>query len=130
MHRLWTEREDEIILDRYPTEGSAGLAKSLRGRSAKAIRMRAHRLGVSADAKGHWPAGKRRNQPLPQRQINGLMRRLRKATETEDHSLRSCAAEIGVSDRTLRRWIAGEDNPSAEHLVLLQQWLDAVQAAA
>jgi transcriptional regulator with XRE-family HTH domain len=40
-------------------------------------------------------------------------------------SRRGTAAELGVSDRTLRRWLAGEDNPSAESVIQIQQWLDA-----
>lgn len=83
------------------------------------------------DGRGHWPRGKRRNQPLPQRQINGLMRRLKNkltpGAKTEGQSINQTAREIGVSDRTLRRWLAGEDNPSAAHLVLLQAWLDGHQ---
>lgn len=87
---------------------------------------------VEKKTKGHWPKGKRRNQPLPQRQINGLMRRVKAritpGTRREGQSAKQTAREIGVSDRTLHRWLTGEDNPSAAHLVLIQAWLDGNQA--
>lgn len=85
--------------------------------------------------RGHWPAGKRRHQPLPQRQINGLMRRIGKLVSrqprnqhSEGVSINDVACEVGVSDRTVRRWLDGEDNPSPDNLVKLQAWLDAHQA--
>lgn len=59
--------------------------------------------------------------PDPPKAWAVLRKRLRKrkgvvGEPAEDGlSIKAAAAEIGVSDRTLRRWLAGEDRPGAEH---------------
>lgn len=45
-HR-WTPAEDAIIADQYPKDGGTALVERLPGRSAKSIRLRASRLGVT-----------------------------------------------------------------------------------
>ena len=65
--------------------------------------MQSHRK----DNRGHWPAGKPRHPVPPPELIVGL-----NALYLHQHaSLRYMAEKIGVSDRTLRRWLAGEDHP-------------------
>lgn len=36
-------------------------------------------------------------------------------------SIKAAAAEIGVSDRTLRRWLAGEDRPAPQHHAAIER---------
>lgn len=78
-----------------------------------------------ADGLGHWPRGKRRN---PDRG-NWSMVRLTLARFIDDHlrrgeiSYRALAADLGVSDRTVRRWLAGEDRPPAELQEAAEQWV-------
>lgn len=74
--------------------------------------------------KGHWPAGKRRNQALPDRQIDGLMRRLEKILARKEISQAQLARDVRVDPRTIGRWLDRIDNPSAESLVRLQAWID------
>jgi len=90
---------------------------------------------VSADSppptKGHWPAGKRRNPD------GGQWSRIRLSltslvTEYYEPGVRTCiqvGLEIGVSDRSVRRWIKGEDVPALELQDLLKAWC-AGQVAA
>ena len=53
--------------------------------------------------KGHWPAGKRQRGVVSRRVLAG---------------------EIGIDDRTLRRWLAGEDTPPADMLRRLKRWAE------
>lgn len=58
--------------------------------------------------------------PEPPKAWAALRKRLRKrngvVTSAEDGlSIKTAAEEIGVSDRTIRRWLAGEDRPSAQY---------------
>lgn len=41
-------------------------------------------------------------------------------------SVRVLAAHLGVSDRTVRRWLSGEDWPPAEALARMRAWIDLV----
>lgn len=43
---LWTEAEDSIVREHYPTRGGSAIQGLLPGRSAKAIRLRAAILGI------------------------------------------------------------------------------------
>jgi len=75
-------------------------------------------------ARGHWPAGQRRHAG---RGVLILIARLRRATRRNARqpvSLRRAAREIGVCDRTVRRWLAEVDYPSAEHSKKIRQWLE------
>lgn len=133
MPESWTKREDNLVRRHYAEHGAVGLVDRLPGRTAVAIRNRAKRLGVQAaadglwtEAKGHWKAGKARHPKMPaalKRNIRKLVSGAGRVADGEDRppSIRSIAAEIGVSDRTLRRWLAGEDNPSPDHLARLHE---------
>lgn len=66
----------------------------------------------------------RRGKPVnpdPPKAWSVLRKRLRKrkgvvgAPAEDGLSIKVAAAEIGVSDRTLRRWLSGEDRPGAQH---------------
>lgn len=70
-----------------------------------------------ADGLGHWPAGKRRHEDVT---TADERRRLREwfarhgqgvGPTRNPHSIPSAAAAIGVSPRTIRRWLSGEDVP-------------------
>lgn len=61
--------------------------------------------------KGHWAKGKRRNIP---RGWSLLQERLREVIKHR-LSARQVASRIGVSDRTLRRWLSNEDNPTEDN---------------
>jgi hypothetical protein len=65
---------------------------------------------IKPKAKGHWPRGVRRTQV---RDANVLIARLRKSVR-QGLSRRKAAAKVGVNDRTVRRWMAKVDYPSAE----------------
>jgi|SRR5688572_33381738 len=85
------------------------------------------------DGRGHWPAGKRRSS-LGAQALSGILRLLQRMIRDhtraeiacplcpEDargvinkHSRREIAREFRLSDRTVRRWLAGEDVPTEEH---------------
>lgn len=61
-----------------------------------------------------WPHGKRRNATDAQRFVSALV---------VEFGLRPLGRMAGVSDRTIRRWVSGEDWPSSAALYRL---VDAV----
>lgn len=70
-----------------------------------------------ADGLGHWPRGKARSTlSAPQRAA--VIRRLRRVAETE--SLRSIARTLGVSDRSVRRLLSGDDQPTERMRALVR----------
>lgn len=79
--------------------------------------------------KGHWPAGKRRNvtddaaQPVLAAVAEVLAKR--RAHGTVSH--RALAATLGVSHRTIARWLRREDNPPADMLRRLKRWAEKHQ---
>lgn len=77
------------------------------------------------DGRGHWPSGKRRNVDRG----NWSRVRMSLARFIDDHwaagkvSIRALADEIAVNDRTIRRWLSGEDRPSESAQEAIEQWL-------
>lgn len=69
-------------------------------------------MSARRDGRGHWPAGKRRSDVEPLERRRAVVR-LRAAIE-KGESRRAIARAIGMSDRTVRRWLAGEDWPMAQ----------------
>lgn len=77
------------------------------------------------DGRGHWPAGKRRNPDA------GHWSRTRLALQQilDDHwrrgerSYAALAAELGVSDRAVRRWLSGTHRPHPDYQQLLATWV-------
>ena len=58
--------------------------------------------------RGHWPRGKRRHDvPGWPSTLKGLRLAVR-----DRISRRELARRVGVSDHTVRRWLAGEDLPA------------------
>lgn len=62
------------------------------------------------DGRGHWPAGKHRS-PLTAHQRATVIRQLRAMVASQE-SIRGAARVLEVSDRTIRRILSGEDQPS------------------
>lgn len=77
------------------------------------------------DKKGHWPKGKRRNKDAG----HWSRTRLSAVRLIDDHflvgsiSYRALAAVLSVSDRTVHRWLSGEDRPDAEIQAAIEQWI-------
>jgi DNA-binding transcriptional regulator YiaG len=61
------------------------------------------------DGRGHWPAGRFRNNGTP-----ATVKRLRAGLVilTKARKLRPLADQLGRSERTLRRWRDGIDRPT------------------
>jgi len=82
-------------------------------------------MSKSATARGHWTKGKRRNAD------SGNWSRVRLLLQSliDEHyepgvvSARQLAADIGVSDRTVRRWLTGEDRPEPEMQAVVARWI-------
>jgi len=76
------------------------------------------------DGRGGWPVGKRRH---PVGQWSTTLARLRALLR--DHAQRgvvsrnALAAAVGVGEKTVRRWVSGEDVPSAEMQVAVKKWV-------
>jgi transcriptional regulator with XRE-family HTH domain len=71
-----------------------------------------------ARTKGHWPKGKPRNTPIAPARVARVRRFFAEqrvvSGRANDRSFKRVAAAVGVSDRTLRRWVSGERNPTAD----------------
>jgi hypothetical protein len=85
------------------------------------------------DGKGHWPKGKPRNKtakdwPAVQKALERLLRSPEYAKDKSDlstpvRSRTGLARALGMSDRQVRRWLAGEDVPSAETVAAIKKWM-------
>lgn len=66
------------------------------------------------DGRGHWPHGKPRHRPIaPARlaRLRAWFAQHRQPAGANERSMKPVALAIGVSDHTLRRWLAGARNP-------------------
>ena len=78
-----------------------------------------------ADGRGGWAPGKRRHQDV------GDWSQLRidlaaMFADAYDFRLRTptrLARDLGVSEKTVRRWLSGEDRPAPESQEAVRQWL-------
>lgn len=76
--------------------------------------------------KGHWPAGKRRNED-----VGGKWSRTRLAVgnliaehwERGRISNQALALAMGVNKTTVARWLDGTDRPNAETQTAVAEWL-------
>jgi transcriptional regulator with XRE-family HTH domain len=85
---------------------------------------------MTTAARGHWPAGKPRNPTTGVKTaVAALQRLLTKHRTPGKISARALAAAIGVSDRTVRRWLAGEDVPSPDFVERINEWMAEVKRA-
>lgn len=77
-----------------------------------------------ADGRGGWPVGKRRHTDVGDWQRIRL-RIVSLIADRYQHgriSARALSIAIGVNDRTVRRWLAGEDRPSPADQERLRAW--------
>lgn len=70
------------------------------------------------DGRGHWPAGKHRST-LTAAERATVIRKLRKAIKNLE-SIRAVSRTLGISDRSIRRILAGEDQPTERIRDLVQ----------
>lgn len=79
---------------------------------------------VTRRATGGWVRGKRRNADVGEwsRIRIGLVAMINNHYEPGRISARTLAQAVGVSDRTVRRWLAGEDRPAPEDQERCRTW--------
>ena len=82
------------------------------------------------DGRGHWPKGKRRNDPSPEwpQMLKQLQRLLRTPSRNRGEkglhrSRRGLANYLGVSERQVRRWLSKEDMPSTDRVGEIKQFI-------
>lgn len=77
------------------------------------------------DHRGHWPKGKRRNPDAGQwgRTRLALARFLETNYRPGEISARALAADMGLTDRAVRRWINGTGRPDPETQDAVAQWI-------
>ena len=82
-----------------------------------------------SDGRGHWPSGRRRHS-VDAKRLDAAMAGLRTLLATRRRwgavSARALAAHLGVSDRTVRRWLSGEDHPDGRTLYRIERWVGRV----
>ena len=77
------------------------------------------------DKRGHWPKGKRRNEDRG----DWSRLRLRLASLINNYhlrgsvSIRVCADAIGVSDRTVRKYLDGTLRPTLDTQDAIETWI-------
>jgi hypothetical protein len=72
--------------------------------------------------KGHWPKAKRRNDPgVTPVELRKLLKTLMKFKVHHGYGYRELGEEIGRDQRTLRRWISGEDWPDKRDVLRLRR---------
>jgi hypothetical protein len=82
-------------------------------------------MTTQATHRGGWTPGKRRHRVDPVRlaaaldSVRGLLANPRRG----EVSVRALAAHVGVSDRTVRRWLSGEDLPPAGAVRRVEAWV-------
>ncbi len=83
------------------------------------------------DKRGHWPKGKRRNEPpadWPKIRIK-LARLLRNPergpqdTDQPVRSIRGLSRALAISERQIGRWLASDDMPNAERVEQIKTWM-------
>lgn len=75
------------------------------------------------DRRGHWPKGKRRSN-ISREYLRVILRHLERTLEYPGLSQRGLARHVGVSEKTVRRWLSEECWPSEEFLEALEDWID------
>lgn len=83
------------------------------------------------DGRGGWRPGKRRNQDCGDwsRLRIDLVAMFDDAWRFGVRTPSRLAATLGVSERSVRRWLAGEDRPAPAHQEAIRAWLKEQRAA-
>lgn len=78
-----------------------------------------------ADGRGGWVAGKRRNPDVGDwsRIRIDLVALLNDSPPRGPITCRGLAAVLGVSDRSVRRWVSGEDRPDPATQEAIRTWI-------
>lgn len=78
-----------------------------------------------ADGRGGWVRGKRRNADVGDwaRVRIDLVALINEHFRLGVISAAALANELGVSDRSVRRWMAGEDRPAPETQEAIRTWV-------
>ncbi len=79
-----------------------------------------------SDRRGHWPKGKWRNGTDPQRaaQVLAQVAELIRVHGAPGRiSARALAAQLRVTDRSVRRWLAGTSLPAPDSLRAIEKWI-------
>lgn len=93
-------------------------------------------VGNRSENRGHWTKGKRRNYPGDEwpsvrKRLERLLRNPeRKRKDWQEGQIRrsrhGLAEHIGVSERQVRRWLAGDDLPNVEAVESIKAFCDAL----
>lgn len=85
-----------------------------------------------SDGLGHWPAGKPRNiapdrWPAVQRRLARLLRNVdygrSEIAMADRRSRHGLAAALGVNEKSVRRWLDGDRNPTADTVDAIEAWM-------
>ena len=81
-----------------------------------------------SDKRGHWTAGKKRNEPkvTGYRSLSAFFTRLWE-TVRKTRGAQDLASWLGVSESTVHRWKAGKMVPSQHYVDGMVRWLRAVR---
>ncbi len=79
---------------------------------------------MTSSIKGHWPRGKRRHSDDGVRALIARTKRLFRHVVPGKTSAKALARAIGVSDRTVHRWLRSEDVPSEANRAAWSKWLE------
>jgi len=70
--------------------------------------------------------GRRRSAPSAERdEVIERMRRVLESPKRGVRSIRAVSRSVGVSDRAVRRWLAGEDWPGMRYVRAMREWVAA-----
>jgi hypothetical protein len=74
------------------------------------------------DGRGHWPAGRRRNADTGDWQVIrlGIQAMLREHHMHGVISIRAIGEQVGVSGRTVQKWLSGINRPGPRYQTLLR----------
>lgn len=91
--------------------------------------------GAQKKPKGHWPAGKRRNDPGKDwPRVLAKLQRVTAEAEADPNiplpqrrSIKGCAAAIGVDAKTVARYVSGWYYPTEETAASIKDWLASLK---
>ena len=94
-------------------------------------------LAPHPNGRGHWTAGKRRNDPgVTEQELRAILSEVwaisRQAAtprwgQKDPRAIVNIAHEIGVTERTVRRWLRGKNTPQAVMVHRMKKWLENIK---